>query len=149
MSVAFFDIIFSSRRRHTRCALVTGVQTCALPISSGLGEPIAVITIGTRYSAISARSSAIRTFELWVTKLTAQGIGPAVSPFAARASWIVPIQTSSEEVVQQFGVGKLTTIPAWLDAITNSCPDTKKTGASTLVSRVPKSKPVKIGRAHI
>src|SRR3546814_901704 len=30
MSVFFF----SSRRRHTRCALVTGVQTCALPISA-------------------------------------------------------------------------------------------------------------------
>src|SRR3546814_14149463 len=29
--VVFF---FSSRRRHTRCALVTGVQTCALPILS-------------------------------------------------------------------------------------------------------------------
>src|SRR3546814_8887031 len=28
--VSFF--FFSSRRRHTRCALVTGVQTCALPI---------------------------------------------------------------------------------------------------------------------
>src|SRR3546814_9110757 len=28
---------FSSRRRHTRCALVTGVQTCALPIC-GEGE---------------------------------------------------------------------------------------------------------------
>src|SRR3546814_5335862 len=27
-----FDFFFSSRRRHTRCALVTGVQTCALPI---------------------------------------------------------------------------------------------------------------------
>src|SRR3546814_20499790 len=27
---------FSSRRRHTRCALVTGVQTCALPISLDL-----------------------------------------------------------------------------------------------------------------
>src|SRR3546814_10544459 len=26
---------FSSRRRHTRCALVTGVQTCALPICLG------------------------------------------------------------------------------------------------------------------
>src|SRR3546814_6570152 len=25
--------VFSSRRRHTSCALVTGVQTCALPIS--------------------------------------------------------------------------------------------------------------------
>src|SRR3546814_11380288 len=30
ISILFF---FSSRRRHTRCALVTGVQTCALPIS--------------------------------------------------------------------------------------------------------------------
>src|SRR3546814_728183 len=29
---------FASRRRHTRCALVTGVQTCALPISSQLEE---------------------------------------------------------------------------------------------------------------
>src|SRR3546814_2972911 len=28
--VSFF--FFSSRRRHTRCVLVTGVQTCALPI---------------------------------------------------------------------------------------------------------------------
>src|SRR3546814_10730213 len=27
-----FDFFFSSRRRHTSCALVTGVQTCALPI---------------------------------------------------------------------------------------------------------------------
>src|SRR3546814_2716708 len=31
---------FSSRRRHTRCALVTGVQTCALPIS------MAALTMG-------------------------------------------------------------------------------------------------------
>src|SRR3546814_2373818 len=29
---------FSSRRRHTRCALVTGVQTCALPISTDGGD---------------------------------------------------------------------------------------------------------------
>src|SRR3546814_4570573 len=28
------QFFFSSRRRHTRCALVTGVQTCALPISN-------------------------------------------------------------------------------------------------------------------
>src|SRR3546814_20820426 len=31
LSVVFI-FFFSSRRRHTRCALVTGVQTCALPI---------------------------------------------------------------------------------------------------------------------
>src|SRR3546814_16646900 len=30
----FYMFFFSSRRRHTRCALVTGVQTCALPILS-------------------------------------------------------------------------------------------------------------------
>src|SRR3546814_999738 len=29
---------FSSRRRHTRCSLVTGVQTCALPISRARGR---------------------------------------------------------------------------------------------------------------
>src|SRR3546814_3200178 len=29
---SFIFFFFSSRRRHTRCALVTGVQTCALPI---------------------------------------------------------------------------------------------------------------------
>src|SRR3546814_10816195 len=45
-----FVFFFSSRRRHTRCALVTGVQTCALPISAcatltgwdGLASPASV-----------------------------------------------------------------------------------------------------------
>src|SRR3546814_9408806 len=31
---------FSSRRRHTRCALVTGVQTCALPICDRPALPL-------------------------------------------------------------------------------------------------------------
>src|SRR3546814_7580933 len=31
--VVCIRFLFSSSRRHTRCALVTGVQTCALPIS--------------------------------------------------------------------------------------------------------------------
>src|SRR3546814_18445347 len=39
MLVFFF---FSSRRRHTRCALVTGVQTCALPISETVAAPATV-----------------------------------------------------------------------------------------------------------
>src|SRR3546814_7902948 len=33
-----YFFFFSSRRRHTRCALVTGVQTCALPILCGSAE---------------------------------------------------------------------------------------------------------------
>src|SRR3546814_16212645 len=36
MSSFIFVFFFSSRRRHTRCALVTGVQTCALPISPAI-----------------------------------------------------------------------------------------------------------------
>src|SRR3546814_342631 len=37
MTALFGHVVFcfSSRRRHTRCALVTGVQTCALPIFDG------------------------------------------------------------------------------------------------------------------
>src|SRR3546814_21001291 len=38
--VVFF---FSSRRRHTRCALVTGVQTCALPICYYLAHPLEIL----------------------------------------------------------------------------------------------------------
>src|SRR3546814_2809432 len=37
--LVLFCFFFSSRRRHTRCALVTGVQTCALPISLGGTDP--------------------------------------------------------------------------------------------------------------
>src|SRR3546814_3410538 len=37
---------FSSRRRHTRCALVTGVQTCALPISFWGLTPLYAVRLG-------------------------------------------------------------------------------------------------------
>src|SRR3546814_4462504 len=36
MLLFYFLFFFSSRRRHTSCALVTGVQTCALPIFTPL-----------------------------------------------------------------------------------------------------------------
>src|SRR3546814_10298424 len=39
--MVFVFFFFSSRRRHTRCALVTGVQTCALPICRGWRRPAA------------------------------------------------------------------------------------------------------------
>src|SRR3546814_2129901 len=41
LCVSRISFFFSSRRRHTRCALVTGVQTCALPIclaGTGIAE---------------------------------------------------------------------------------------------------------------
>src|SRR3546814_13610776 len=47
-------VFFSSRRRHTRCALVTGVQTCALPI---FNYEICVLT---------ALRERLRCKEIWV-----------------------------------------------------------------------------------
>src|SRR3546814_11750041 len=42
MFFSWLYFFFSSRRRHTRCALVTGVQTCALPICEAKdGEAVA------------------------------------------------------------------------------------------------------------
>src|SRR3546814_9874282 len=36
----YLYFLFRSRRRRTRCALVTGVQTCALPIYTPAGGPL-------------------------------------------------------------------------------------------------------------
>src|SRR3546814_394294 len=45
---------FSSRRRHTRCALVTGVQTCALPITEAPAKGTKLILDGQVYDLVSA-----------------------------------------------------------------------------------------------
>src|SRR3546814_7770209 len=47
-SYNFVFVFFSTRRRHTSCALVTGVQTCALPI---LIEPQGLRRVVTGYSS--------------------------------------------------------------------------------------------------
>src|SRR3546814_7764753 len=43
-----YGMFVSSRRRHTRCALVTGVQTCALPICPRIRPPKPPIGRGTQ-----------------------------------------------------------------------------------------------------
>src|SRR3546814_9696002 len=63
-----YVFFFSSRRRHTRCALVTGVQTCALPIyatqpvsrgalttsvsATGKLAPVNQVTVGSQLSGL-------------------------------------------------------------------------------------------------
>src|SRR3546814_11622636 len=69
MCVFFF---FASRRRHTRCALVTGVQTCALPIYE-TGDT----TVG---SSEFAREDTIKTGEIGLrAKFRTGGIGHTIN----------------------------------------------------------------------
>src|SRR3546814_5658973 len=57
MVVLYLSFCFSSRRRHTRGALVTGVQTCALPICTFhhlyfAGTTTPVMAVGAAFSAL-------------------------------------------------------------------------------------------------
>src|SRR3546814_8283696 len=80
---------FSSRRRHTRCALVTGVQTCALPISS----PDEHVILGEydpwwRAGAAGDVQFAFRGAILWRTGacFPADGVGVIHSSFERRSA---------------------------------------------------------------
>src|SRR3546814_12249132 len=81
---------FSSRRRHTRCALVTGVQTCALPIYVLHGGFGAVArTAGDRQLHLVRRPAAPGEF----LELDAESggiLGPETAPFAADAGFPRP-----------------------------------------------------------
>src|SRR3546814_6847842 len=64
--LSLWSCFFSSRRRNTRCALVTGVQTCALPISGRLQSVAAVVAQGAaglvrRSRAIAGAAADLRT----------------------------------------------------------------------------------------
>src|SRR3546814_12863702 len=60
-------VVFSSRRRHTICALVTGVQTCALPIYTILTS-----------NAADARIKGLE-LEAWVQPVSGLGINGSLS----------------------------------------------------------------------
>src|SRR3546814_10005165 len=55
---------FSSRRRHTRCALVTGVQTCALPICLK-GRPVILLGEG---AAAAAKARLLDRAGAWIIR---------------------------------------------------------------------------------
>src|SRR3546814_6999310 len=61
---------FSSRRRHTRCALVTGVQTCALPICQP--EPVSVRLRRSKVDQVLGHEIAAKDIEALLGRL---GIG--------------------------------------------------------------------------
>src|SRR3546814_7284971 len=67
MCCSFAVFFFSSRRRHTSCALVTGVQTCALPI-------------WTLHAATKPMAHRI-----WLLKPCAPGVSPSAETAALQA----------------------------------------------------------------
>src|SRR3546814_7192755 len=72
--ICFF---FSSRRRHTRCALVTGVQTCALPICiMKLGGPLLLVGCGKMGSALldGWLSRGLSPADVWIVEPNAAAL---------------------------------------------------------------------------
>src|SRR3546814_3028287 len=81
-------VFFSSRRRHTRCALVTGVQTCALPISfrTAFGPLEEVMdAIDSDYAPIADRASTFG-YNNWTKLAAKRGKKPIYGVEIGRAS---------------------------------------------------------------
>src|SRR3546814_7545693 len=71
---------FSSRGRHTRCALVTGVQTCALPIYTLVQDIKTLQAWIDRASAAGIVAFDTETTDLSPTKAELVGFSLAVEP---------------------------------------------------------------------
>src|SRR3546814_5026557 len=100
---------FSSRRRHTRCALVTGVQTCALPISVKRGDIVSVSLqgdYGKPRPALIVQSNLLAELE----SLVICPITSAVRDAAFRIT-VEPDNANGLRVLSQVMVDKLSTLP--------------------------------------
>src|SRR3546814_3056692 len=78
MCFIFLFFFFSSRRRHTRCAVVTGVQTCALPIYRACPAEARQVALGRdRIVAVDTLEEQARRDDEIVACLEAQGAANA------------------------------------------------------------------------
>src|SRR3546814_104806 len=108
-SVCFF---FSSRRRHTRCALVTGVQTCALPISAvgKFGGALSSMTAGD-LGAVILKALVERT-QIDPGRVDdvvfSQGYGNGEAPAIGHWSWLaagLPLEVPGYQLDRRCGSG--------------------------------------------
>src|SRR3546814_7313637 len=90
-SMLCFLFFLSSRRRHTRCALVTGVQTCALPISEASFQTLTVC-----HGTGCAERSPVRLDENDWSKIDAVFLSPATSAADERARIAIAIGIMEE-----------------------------------------------------
>src|SRR3546814_2337657 len=89
-----YGFFFSSRRRHTRCALVTGVQTCALPILGAVYNHSRVDELfAGELRTIAAATSADGMAPEFPTLLARLGQIPNVAHYAVRGSvdYVAPV----------------------------------------------------------
>src|SRR3546814_6405959 len=86
---------FASRRRHTRCALVTGVQTCALPIW---------IVPGIDLERQRPRARALEIAERYFSADEAAAL--AALPAADRSVAFLELWTAKEAVLKALGRGQ-------------------------------------------
>src|SRR3546814_5349433 len=83
MFVLVVCVFFSSRRRHTICALVTGVQTCALPIcSTGEGRRQDVVALGGKDGAAAGIGRGVLGAEIGPGLEVLDGIDDAAAELA-------------------------------------------------------------------
>src|SRR3546814_9486045 len=92
---------FSSRRRHTSCALVTGVQTCALPIFDRIMEEVddasgdATVVALTIYNPFSLGFGGNLGLEV-TSNEAAEGLNAIASEIAAAHGAVVADGRSAE-----------------------------------------------------
>src|SRR3546814_8722819 len=78
-SVWLCIFVFSIRRRHTRCALVTGVQTCALPIfEKAYWVPVSCLAV---MQGVTLRASWSRNVHRIVGTVIGMGLTWLLLPF--------------------------------------------------------------------
>src|SRR3546814_9438161 len=111
----FVFFFFSSRRRHTRCALVTGVQTCALPIYSGyhsawshlraIASILAAACIQKERALICEEATSALPKESNGRGMCANGLAQITTSILRRSRTIRPITTSIWSMILNPGVG--------------------------------------------
>src|SRR3546814_4007551 len=102
------SFFFSSRRRHTRCALVTGVQTCALPIyvvaaSESAGQETIFQLSGTPCIKCPAMSNLYLPKQAGATTVAAIGYGVSQASKDQVASVIASVEKWGDDAGIELG----------------------------------------------
>src|SRR3546814_2751102 len=78
MQCSTCSYFISSRRRHTSCALVTGVQTCALPIFTDQDARALAYLAGRIRADVGASHWGAAGIEAVIAKLVGRELAPTV-----------------------------------------------------------------------